>query len=378
MRHSVFDFRFTICDSRLRLPHPVFPDTDGSGLDFGNRQSAIGNQRGVALIMVLWVIVILSVIVLEFSFAMRTEVNISQHYKEEVQLYAYAEGGIQRAIAELIYKSDPKIQQLRQSRKTEEVPEDKKEWITDGRAYLLRYDQGTCEIRVAGESGKVNINAVSEASLRKIIGQLGLEGEARDVVVDSILDWRDADDFIHLNGAENDYYQSLKEPYTCKNGPIDSIEELLLVRGVTPDLFYGKKEKKGIEGEAVTGGQAGLRDIFSVYSSGEQVDINSASIPVMKFVLGLPTEIARSIVAAREEKAFQNQQDLVLRVPELAPLIANVGGLISYQSSTNYYAVEAKGKSREGGSVQGIKAVVKIDQAEKDRYKIVQWVDRLL
>ena len=99
------------------------------------------------------------------------------------------------------------------------------------------------------EAGKVNINLVSESTLRKIIGQLGLEGEARDIVVDSILDWRDPDDFSRLNGAENDYYQSLKEPYYCKNGNLDSIEELLLVRGVTPDLFYGRKGiKKEEEG----------------------------------------------------------------------------------------------------------------------------------
>ena len=80
------------------------------------------NSRGVALIMVLWVIAILSVIVLEFSFAMRTEVNITQHYKEEIQLYAYAEGGIQRAIAELIYKNDPKIQQMRRPRRRRRFP----------------------------------------------------------------------------------------------------------------------------------------------------------------------------------------------------------------------------------------------------------------
>ena len=329
--------------------------------------------------MVLWVITILSVIALEFSFAMRTEINITQHYKSEAQLYAYAEGGIQRAIAELVYKHDPKIQQMRQARKTEEVPQDKKEWITDGRVYPLPYDQGTCEIRVVGETGKININAISEASLRKMIGQLGLEGEGRDVVVDSILDWRDPDDLIHLNGAENDYYQSLKEPYNCKNGNLDSIEELLLVRGVTPDLFYGKKEtKKEGAGEAETGGQIGLRDLFSIYSSGEQVDINSAAVPVLKAVLGLPTEAAQSIVRAREEKPFLNQQDLVLRVPELAPFIGQSGQLIAYQSQTPYYTIESKGKSKEGDSVQGIKVVVKIDPKEKDGYKIVQWVDRLL
>jgi general secretion pathway protein K len=353
--------------------------TQISNFDLGTLNSELGSQKGVALIMVLWVIAILSVIVLEFSFAMRTEVNITQHYKGEVQLYAYAEGGIQRAIAELVYKHDPKIQQLRQTRKTEEVPKDKKEWVTDGRAYLLPYDLGTCEIRIVGEAGKVNVNVVSEASLRKIIGQLGLEEDARDIVVDSILDWRDADDFIHVNGAENDYYQSLKEPYNCKNGNLDSIEELLLVRGVTPDLFYGKKAAKTEgAGEAGTGGQSGIRDIFSIYSSGEQVDINSASIPVLKAVLGLPTEVARSIVAAREDRVFLNQQDLVLRVPELAPLIGQIGQLIAFQSQILFYTIESKGKSKEGSSVQGIKAVVKIDPKEKDGYKIVQWVDRLL
>ena len=65
------------------------------------------------MIMVLWVVAILSVIVLEFSFAMRTEVNIAKNFKEETQLGAMAEGGVQRAIAELIYKHDTRIQQMR-------------------------------------------------------------------------------------------------------------------------------------------------------------------------------------------------------------------------------------------------------------------------
>ena len=98
----------------------------------------------------------------------------------------------------------------------------------------------------------------------------------------------------------------------------------------------------------------------------------------MKAVLGLPTEVAQSIVRAREEKPFLNQPDLVLRVPEMASLIAEAGTLIAYQSVTPYYTIESKGKSKEGGAVQGIKVIVKIDPAEKNGYKIMQWVDRLL
>jgi general secretion pathway protein K len=336
-------------------------------------------SRGVALVMVLWVITVLSVIVLEFCFSMRTEVNITQRYKEEIQLYAYAEGGVQRAIAELIYKHDSRIQQIRKNRKIEETPSEKKEWVTDGRAYLLSYDQGTCEIRVTGEAGKVNINTVSEAPLRKIIGQMGLEGEARDVVVDSILDWRDPDDLYRINGAENDYYQSLKEPYNCKNGNLDSIEELLLVRGVTPDLFYGRKAVKKEEGEGgEKGGAIGLRDLFSIYGSGEQVDINSAATPVLRVVLGLPAEVAQRIVKAREEKGFLNQQDLVQRVPEIQPFIAEAGKLMVFQSSVPFYSIESRGKGKEGSSIRGIKGIVKIDSKEKLGYKMIQWVDMLL
>jgi len=328
--------------------------------------------------MVLWVTAVLSVIVLEFCFAMRTEVNITQHYKGEVQLYAYAKGGIQRAIAELINKHDAKIQQYRKTHALEEIPPEKKEWITDGRPYLLSYDQGAGEIRITGEGGKVNINTVTDSTLRKIIGQLGLEGEGRDVVADSILDWRDTDDLHRLNGAENDYYQSLKEPYSCKNANLDSIEELLLVRGVTLDLFYGKKTKKegGEEGEKE--GLPGLRDLFSIYALGEMIDINSAAVPVLRTVLAIPAAVARQVVSAREERVFANELDLVQRVPELQPFIAGAKSLIVYQSATLYYTLESRGKGKEGGSVQGIKAIVKIDPRERTGYKIVQWVDRLL
>ena len=101
---------------------------------FRNSDFGIKSSEGVALIMVLWVMAILSVVVLEFCLAMRTEVHITKNYKEELQLYAMAEGGVQRAIVELIYKHDPKIQQIRKTQKFEEIPPDKKEWVTDGRS----------------------------------------------------------------------------------------------------------------------------------------------------------------------------------------------------------------------------------------------------
>jgi general secretion pathway protein K len=357
------DEKLRTLDLALRIPH-----------------SELRNSRGIVLIMVLWVIVILSVMALEFSFAMRTEVHIAKNFKEETQLYAIAEGGVQRAIVELIYKSDPRTHQMRDN-KLGEIPPEKREWMTDGRVYPVPFDQGTCEVKVTNEAGKVNINAVSDASLRRIIGQMGLEPEARDIVVDSILDWIDPDDLSRINGAENDYYRSLKEPYDCKNGNLDSIEELLLVRGVTPTLFYGRQETKKGEEVGNTKG-IGLKDIFSIYALGEQVDINSASLPILKVVLGIPTEVAQSIIKAREDKSFENQVELLQRVPELSSFIGQIAGLMTFPSTsslaTAYYTIESQGKSKEGKAVRGLKVLVKIDQKEKTGYKVIQWIDTLI
>jgi general secretion pathway protein K len=347
--------------------------------DFGFR---IFDSKGVALIMVLWVIAVLSVVVLEFSFAMRTEVLITKNYKEDLQLYAMVQGGIQRAIAELIYKHDPKVQQLRKTLTSEEIPPEKREWMTDGRSYVIPFDQGTCEIKVMSEAAKVNVNLVSDSMLRKIITLLGVEAEAKDIVVDSILDWRDPDDFYRVNGAEDSYYQSLKEPYRCKNASLDSIEELLLVRGVNQTLYHGRSDiKKEEGGEKVV--QAGLKDIFSIYSPSGQIDINSAPSVVLKVVLAIPEEVLQKIVKAREEKAFDHQLDLLLRVPELKPFIEGDPerqSLILYGRTllAPYYTIESRAKFKEGESVRGLKAIVKIDPKEKEGYKILQWVDVLL
>ena len=336
-----------------------------------------GNSSGVALIIVLWVVTILSVIALEFCFAMRTEVNITKNFKEEVQLYAVAEGGVHRAIAELVLKHDQRIQQMRKGWIGEELPLEKKEWVTDGRLYSIPSDQGVNEIRIMGEAGKVNINTVSEKTLRKILTQLGLEGETRDTVADSILDWRTPGDAHRINGAKDDYYQSLKEPYNCKNANLDSIEELLLVRGVTPELFYGRKSiKKGEEGPSAE--RIGLKDIFSIYSLGEQVDINCATVPVLRVVLGVPKDIAQHIVKAREDKTFENQQDLLQRVPDLAPFMAGITGLVIYQSSVPYYTIESRGKIKDQPSRRGLKVIVKIDPTDKKGYRVIQWVDVLI
>jgi type II secretory pathway component PulK len=96
------------------------------------------------------------------------------------------------------------------------------------------------------ESGKINLNAVMQVDPSGNIAYnmlMQLPNMTADVA-NSILDWIDKDDEPRANGAEEDYYQSLSPPYHCKNGPLDSVEELLLVKGVTPALLLGNDRNR--------------------------------------------------------------------------------------------------------------------------------------
>jgi hypothetical protein len=106
-------------------------------------------------------------------------------------------------------------------------------------------------------------------------------------------------------------------------------------------------------------------------------------VPVLRAVLGLPSEVAKAILKGREEKGFQNQQDLLQRVPELSPFIAEITGRLVFSSTstpltTVYYTIESRGKSKDGGAVRGLKTIVKIDRMDKKGYKIIQWVDSVI
>ena len=332
------------------------------------------NHRGLALILVLWVLALMSVMVLEFCFSMRTEVNITRNFKESGQLYYFAHGGIQRAIAELIYRSDPALHQKRTLPGYEESTEREQEWRIDGRPYPVPFQQGEAEVRVTSESGRINLNNAPDVVLRRVLKYFVEVGEERDVILDSILDWRDTDDLHRLNGAENDYYRSLTEPYDCKNAPFDAVEELLLVRGITPELFYGKKSKDSEE-EGIP--RIGLKDVFTVFSTVPQLDINAAPAEVLVVFFGIPGSLAKNVVEVREEKSFANLNELLQRVPEITPFIQEVGPYIVFQSTTPYFSISSVAKMKTGDSRQGVECVVRIDMGEKSGYRMVMWKDVL-
>jgi type II secretory pathway component PulK len=191
------------------------------------------NQTGAALMLVLWVIVLLTAIVSGFSLSMRTEVNIAKNFKERTEAYYAAVAGIEQAKAEILSAGGQMFLNESGELMSGEKPNRKGSLGNAAYSYII-----------IDEDRKINLNSATPEQLRYLLRASGVEGTELDTIIDSILDWRDADNLQRLNGAEEDYYQSLPEPYSCKDGPFDTVGELLLVKGITPEILYGSKKEK--------------------------------------------------------------------------------------------------------------------------------------
>jgi len=122
-----------------------------------------------------------------------------------------------------------------------------------------------------------------------------------DIITDSILDWRDADPAHRINGAEDDYYEALNPPYEARDGRIDTVEELLLIREL-PGIFL---RPAGAERDGSVYYRYGLSRYLTVYSLRNQVNVNFAPLPVLLSIPGMPPEAARAIYERRRVKPFR-------------------------------------------------------------------------
>jgi general secretion pathway protein K len=275
------------------------------------------HQEGIALLTVLWVLTILMVIAFSFSFMTRTETLSTYSFKEGPENRFLAEAGIERGIMELFYR--------KQNFNNKVFLEGMEVWKIDGRPNTVQLQDGTCVVKMTDESGKININSAPEIVLRRLIGNLNVEGETLDTIVDSIMDWKDKDDLVRLHGAESDYYQSLPDPYKAKNADFDTLEELQWVKGVTRELLFGSRKQKG------------LIDFLTVHGTLGSVNINAASKEVLMAVSpGIDEAIADQIITYRESQEIKNIGEIEgligQKLIQLIPLNAFPGDIYTIES----------------------------------------------
>ncbi|MEP7327579.1 MAG: type II secretion system protein GspK [Betaproteobacteria bacterium] len=184
--------------------------------------SCIGRsgQRGIALVLVLWLTIMLMVIAGGFAFSMRSEALSARNALSLAQARATADGAIERMAFEL---SRPRFPTA---------------WGSDGQA--RRWREGELSVVAIGvdESSRIDLNAAPDALLKGLIEQVG--GATPDVaahIVDSILDWRDSDDAKRPNGAEEADYRAAGLPQRPTNAPFETVSEVARVLGMTPGIY---------------------------------------------------------------------------------------------------------------------------------------------
>lgn len=319
------------------------------------------NEQGIALFFVLWILALLSVIVGEFCHTMRAEVNMTGDFSYRTKAYYAAYAGIEKGIQEIV-KSRMLLPP--RNKTNEEAGKEDIRWRINSAVPPMQLGDEYFEVRIDNESGKVNINRAGPQLLRMILRPFDLEDHEKDVIVDSILDWRDKDHLHRLNGAENDYYEKLPHPYTCKDGDFDSIAELLLVRGVTEEIFYG-----------------GLRNMVTVVGTRvpqkkgqrfSKINLNAASSSMLASLPMMTEDMVKEIQTFREEKDFTSLNEL-----------ASIVGPTVYQAAIRYltlqlgpyYTIRSTGFARDRTVVSTLSTVIKIDNRAPNHYQVLKWND---
>ncbi len=343
--------------------------------------NGIGRTReGSALLVVLWVMVVLGVVGVSALHTTQLDLRITKNYGDRVQARYLALAGIEKAKA-LLHEEIQSAQKDGRTPTTRlhDAPLEFRD-IELGRGFFR-----VCRERSASEGGglvygvrdegsRLNVNAAPVTELAKLPG-LGEE------LAGAIADWRDGDSEASPGGAEAEYYAALDPPLRIRNGPIETLRELLLVRGVDPDALLGEDANaNGLLDPNEDDGsdtpprdnrdgrlQTGWGDFLAIDNHSpetdllgrERLDLNSAGAGALVGVSGVSQPIAEAIVAWRASNSFGSLADL-LNVTEAPPAAAPGGDPANA-------AAPPEGGAQAGGSTSpGASNVAPMDLAALD------------
>jgi len=230
-------------------------------------------KQGAALMVALWVLVILSLIVGSFAFEVNLEGMIVSHKRKKFRAEMMARSGMEYAKAILDQRNNAKELEI------EDMAEDRDGFL-QAALYIKRglstsstiefEDGGKFTVTLESAEAGRNINLLTREQWLDIFEMANVPSTEWDAMIDCLQDWIDKNDLHQLDGAESDdpFYE--EAGYPVKNGPLDSVEELLLVKNWGPDILYGKPADE--ESDQIIG----IADILTVWGDGK-VNLNTAS-----------------------------------------------------------------------------------------------------
>ena len=242
---------------------------------------AIERDRGVALILVLWVITLLTVMALGLTATQRTESTLTANAMDDARFRAAADAAVAYAVLNLLAPDGPDLTAGQDAADTPSV-----QWVPDGSPHLWTFAEVPVAISVGNEASRLDLNTADAASLAALMVGLGVSDDDASTLADRILDWRDPDDLTIILGAEDPDYEAAGLPYGAKDDRFSSVEELGEVLGMTPDLYRR------------------LAPEVTVDSASGQVNQQFASAAVLSAVNGLTLDEAERAVDRRDQPAF--------------------------------------------------------------------------
>lgn len=299
-------------------------------------------ESGIALVVTLLVMVLLVTVVFEIFRAGSRAAATGGYGRDSIRAALLAEAGI--AAGRIVLTTEKK------DRDYDTLLEG---WARPAPAIEL--GGGTMSVLLEDEERKINLNTLvmtngigtddqRVAVFRRLLDILGADPS----VADGVVDWLDADDEPRVGGAESQYYQSLPIPYRAKNDLFDTIEELRLVRGVTPELFETLRPFVTIHGSGKVNINTAPKEVLMALSAGKDAsDVGP-----------IDEAAANQIVEYRAEHPFTSLDRDQLRKasPRLHDLYWNTPGfrnLIDVKSTTFH----ARSTGNVGGTVRTVDAV---------------------
>ncbi len=274
-------------------------------------------QSGFAVVAALVAVVVLTVLAGGFAYSMKVETRLEANANNEEQMLWLGRAGVELARYVLTIEGQQPYDSLAQiwAGGPGIGPETNSPLMglsLDDYPVGLPNPIGTVSLKIIDLERKININTAQAPLLQQVFNTMGVDANDISVLSDSIQDWIDPDDATRPAGAESDYYQGLNPPYYAKNGPMDDLSELLLVKGVTPAMYFGTPgggqgaspfphHQLGFNNAASSQNPDyafGFTNVFTPFSSGK-ININTADLTVLGLIPGMDTTSAQNLLKFR-------------------------------------------------------------------------------
>lgn len=243
-------------------------------------------RRGFALIAVLWVIAVLAVLAVEVQVSARLGRDAAYNLRGVTRARWAARAGLARALELLDRRVVANVAGIDLAANGESVLP----------SFEVDLDGTRVRVVTMDARARIHLNRAGDVELQRFLEALGLATAAADSLADALLDWRDGDGSRRPRGAEAEDYRAARSPSRPGNAPFDAVEELGAVRGMTGDRLR-------------------LVTRFATVIGDGRVNVNSASIPVLRSLPGIGLAEAQAIARRRYRAPIRNVFELVESVP---------------------------------------------------------------